>query len=156
MSIKTVVDYLCLAGGVALNCVANGRILRENIFKDIWIQPAAGDAGGALGISIKARFLHAICFSLIISNLDNILKRGHFGIPSLIEWIYRKKMAIGTIWILSGINCAKSFKRKGKIPPCKKLALMHMGHWVPHSAFGMSIWINQEPLIRLILCKGLI
>ena len=43
------VDYLCLAGGVALNCVANGRILREGPFKDIWIQPAAGDAGGALG-----------------------------------------------------------------------------------------------------------
>ena len=42
-------DYLCLAGGVALNCVANGRILREGPFQDIWIQPAAGDAGGALG-----------------------------------------------------------------------------------------------------------
>ncbi|WP_369643336.1 carbamoyltransferase [Acidovorax sp. A79] len=42
-------EFLCLAGGVALNCVANGRLLRENIFKDIWIQPAAGDAGGALG-----------------------------------------------------------------------------------------------------------
>ena len=42
-------DYLCLAGGVALNCVANGRVLREGPFKDIWIQPAAGDAGGAIG-----------------------------------------------------------------------------------------------------------
>jgi len=41
--------YLCLAGGVALNCVANGRILRDGPFEDIWIQPAAGDAGGALG-----------------------------------------------------------------------------------------------------------
>jgi len=46
------VDNLCLAGGVALNCVANGKILRENIFKDIWIQPAAGDAGGALGAAL--------------------------------------------------------------------------------------------------------
>ncbi len=43
---------LCLAGGVALNCVANGRILRENIFDRIWIQPAAGDAGGALGAAL--------------------------------------------------------------------------------------------------------
>ena len=42
-------DTLCLAGGVALNCVANGRLLREGPFKDIWIQPAAGDAGGAVG-----------------------------------------------------------------------------------------------------------
>lgn len=41
--------YLCMAGGVALNCVGNGRLLREGIFDDIWIQPAAGDAGGALG-----------------------------------------------------------------------------------------------------------
>ena len=46
-------DYLCLAGGVALNCVANGRILREGKFKDIWIQPAAGDAGGALGAALS-------------------------------------------------------------------------------------------------------
>jgi len=41
--------YLCLAGGVALNCVANGKLLRSGLFEDIWIQPAAGDAGGALG-----------------------------------------------------------------------------------------------------------
>ncbi|MEH2026165.1 carbamoyltransferase family protein [Nostoc sp.] len=45
-------DYLCLAGGVALNCVANGRILRETDFRDIWIQPAAGDAGGAVGAAL--------------------------------------------------------------------------------------------------------
>ena len=43
--------YLCLAGGVALNCVANGRILRSNMFEDIFIQPASGDAGGALGVA---------------------------------------------------------------------------------------------------------
>ncbi|NQU19264.1 carbamoyltransferase [bacterium] len=45
-------NNLCLAGGVALNCVGNGRILREKIFKNIWIQPAAGDAGGALGAAL--------------------------------------------------------------------------------------------------------
>jgi len=47
-------EYLCLAGGVALNCVANGRILREGPFRDIWVQPAAGDAGGALGAALVA------------------------------------------------------------------------------------------------------
>jgi carbamoyltransferase len=47
------VDYLCLAGGVALNCVSNGRLLREGKFKDIWIQPAAGDAGGAIGAALS-------------------------------------------------------------------------------------------------------
>jgi carbamoyltransferase len=48
---ETGLDCLCLAGGVALNCVGNGRILREGPFREIWIQPAAGDAGGALGVA---------------------------------------------------------------------------------------------------------
>jgi len=47
------VDNLCLAGGVALNCVSNGRLLREGPFKNLWIQPAAGDAGGALGAALS-------------------------------------------------------------------------------------------------------
>jgi len=47
------VDHLCLAGGVALNCVANGELLRSGIFDEIWIQPAAGDAGGALGAALS-------------------------------------------------------------------------------------------------------
>lgn len=49
---------LCLAGGVALNCVANGRILKKQIFRDIWIQPAAGDAGGALGAALDVWHRH--------------------------------------------------------------------------------------------------
>jgi carbamoyltransferase len=49
---------LCLAGGVALNCVANGMLLREKIFDNIWIQPAAGDAGGALGAALSTWYLH--------------------------------------------------------------------------------------------------
>ena len=51
---ETGVENLCLAGGVALNCVGNGRILREGPFKNLWIQPAAGDAGGALGAALAA------------------------------------------------------------------------------------------------------
>jgi carbamoyltransferase len=49
---------LCLAGGVALNCVANGKILRDRSFERIWIQPAAGDAGGAIGAALAAYYLH--------------------------------------------------------------------------------------------------
>ncbi|MBI2495061.1 MAG: hypothetical protein HYW10_00600, partial [Candidatus Omnitrophica bacterium] len=49
---ETRLPYLCLAGGVALNCVGNGRILREGPFKELWVQPAAGDAGGALGVAM--------------------------------------------------------------------------------------------------------
>ena len=50
---KLGVTHLCLAGGVALNCVANGKLIREKIFDDIWIQPAAGDAGGAIGAALS-------------------------------------------------------------------------------------------------------
>ncbi|MEE3262398.1 MAG: carbamoyltransferase [Candidatus Latescibacterota bacterium] len=50
---ETGLKQLCMAGGVALNCVGNGRILREGPFEDIWIQPAAGDAGGALGVALS-------------------------------------------------------------------------------------------------------
>lgn len=52
------IDNLVLAGGVALNCVANGKILKEKIFKNIWIQPAAGDAGGALGAALYTYYVH--------------------------------------------------------------------------------------------------
>ena len=54
----TGMENLCLAGGVALNCVANGILVREKIFKNIWVQPAAGDAGGALGAALSAWYLH--------------------------------------------------------------------------------------------------
>lgn len=50
-------DYLVMAGGVALNCVANGKLLRRGTFKDIWIQPAAGDAGGAVGAAYAAWYI---------------------------------------------------------------------------------------------------
>ena len=55
---ETGADNLCLAGGVALNCVANGKILKEGIFRNIWIQPASGDAGGALGAALSAWHLY--------------------------------------------------------------------------------------------------
>ena len=49
---ETKINNLCLAGGVALNCVANGKILKKNVFKNLWIQPASGDAGGSLGAAL--------------------------------------------------------------------------------------------------------
>ena len=51
-------ENLCLAGGVALNCVANGKVLRDGKFKQVWVQPAAGDAGGALGAALAAHHLY--------------------------------------------------------------------------------------------------
>ena len=55
---ETGAENLCLAGGVALNCVANGKVLRDGKFKRIWIQPAAGDAGGALGAALAAYHIY--------------------------------------------------------------------------------------------------
>ena len=52
ISKETKIKNLCMAGGVALNCVANGKILKKNIFQNIWFQPAAGDAGGSLGAAL--------------------------------------------------------------------------------------------------------
>ncbi|MBL7742094.1 MAG: carbamoyltransferase [Chitinophagaceae bacterium] len=51
-------DYLCMSGGVALNCVANGKIVKEKIFKDVFIQPASGDAGGSLGSAQMAHYMY--------------------------------------------------------------------------------------------------
>ena len=63
---------LCLAGGVALNCVANGILLREKIFDNIWIQPAAGDSGGALGAALSAWYIHYGKKRIISSNRDTM------------------------------------------------------------------------------------
>jgi carbamoyltransferase len=63
---------LCLAGGVALNCVANGLILKEKIFERIWIQPAAGDAGGAVGAALAAWHLHGDSPPRVVSPGDSM------------------------------------------------------------------------------------
>ena len=65
-------DYLCLAGGVALNCVANGKLLKENIFKDIFIQPAAGDAGAALGAAQMAHYMYFEQKRLVTKDSDSM------------------------------------------------------------------------------------
>ena len=70
--------YLCLAGGVALNCVGNGKLLRENIFEDIWIQPAAGDAGGALGAAMITHH-HYFDKPILKSGNRDLQKGSYFG-----------------------------------------------------------------------------
>ena len=65
-------ENLCLAGGVALNCVANGILLREKIFKNIWIQPASGDAGGALGAALSIWHLYHNKERVVENNQDKM------------------------------------------------------------------------------------
>jgi carbamoyltransferase len=73
---ETGMKNLCLAGGVALNCVANGRILKEGIFDSVWIQPAAGDAGGALGAALFA--WHQVLGNERTANEKNDSQKGSF------------------------------------------------------------------------------
>ena len=68
---------LCLAGGVALNCVANGKILKNNLYKNIWIQPAAGDAGGALGAAVG--FWHQELNNKRIINKKDSMQGSYLG-----------------------------------------------------------------------------
>jgi carbamoyltransferase len=75
---ETGMENLCLAGGVALNCVANGKVLRDGRFRNIWVQPAAGDAGGALGAALAAYHQHA-AGPRAISNLPDGMAGSYLG-----------------------------------------------------------------------------
>lgn len=66
------VENICLAGGVALNCVANGKIKAKNIFKNVWVQPAAGDAGGSLGAAL-ATYYHHLGNERVVNSNDSML-----------------------------------------------------------------------------------
>jgi carbamoyltransferase len=89
-------DYLCMAGGVALNCVANGKVLREGLFKDIYVQPAAGDAGGALGAALAAHFLYFGGDRTISSGYDQL--QGSYLGPE-----YSEKEIVNTIKLTKGV-----------------------------------------------------
>ena len=73
----TKIDNLCLAGGVALNCVANGKILSSKITKNLWIQPAAGDAGGALGAAMHYSIINGI--NPKKNNIDDLMLGSYLG-----------------------------------------------------------------------------
>lgn len=75
---ETNCEYLCLSGGVALNCVANGHVLRENIFKDIWIQPASGDAGSSLGAALSTWYEY-LGNERISNNKDDFMNGAYLG-----------------------------------------------------------------------------
>lgn len=76
------IDNLVLAGGVALNCVANGKLLKQQIFKDIWIQPAAGDAGGALGAALYAYYMY---YAMVRNVMSNDSQKGSYLGPEYSE-----------------------------------------------------------------------
>ena len=88
---ETGAENLCLAGGVALNCVANGKLLREKIFKQIWIQPASGDAGGALGAALAGYHLFGNGPRIVTPGKDSM--RGAFLGPVYAQEDIERRLA---------------------------------------------------------------
>lgn len=90
---ETKIKNLCLAGGVALNCVANGKVLRDGKFDNIWIQPAAGDAGGALGAALAVHHIH-LNQNRVVDGSDKM--QGAYLGPSFEQAdVERRLMAVG-------------------------------------------------------------
>ena len=88
---------LCLAGGVALNCVANGKLLRDGCYERIWLQPAAGDAGGALGAAQVAYYLHGKRPRQVNGAMDG-MRGGYLGPQFSNEEIARRLRAAGAVF----------------------------------------------------------
>jgi len=94
---ETGIRNLCLAGGVALNCVANGKILRDGSFERIWIQPAAGDAGGALGAALAACHLYK-AQPRRVNGCGDHMKGSYLGPAFLQPDIERRLAAAGAVY----------------------------------------------------------
>jgi carbamoyltransferase len=109
---------LCLAGGVALNCVANGKLLRDGAFRDLWIQPAAGDAGGALGAALATYHLHKGLPRTRHSNGCDRMKGAYLGPAFGQEDIERRLTVAGAIFdVLTDeelINASANALQEGK------------------------------------------
>ena len=89
LAIEYKIDNLCLAGGVALNCVANGKILKDKAFKNIWIQPASGDAGGSLGCALA--LWHKELSNPRIANASDLMNGSYLG-PKYSENLIEKEL----------------------------------------------------------------
>jgi carbamoyltransferase len=89
---------LCLAGGVALNCVANGKLLREKVFENIWIQPAAGDAGGAVGAALGAYYIMLGQPRVVDKNTLDGMKGSYLGPEFSQEQIEEELTKCGAIY----------------------------------------------------------
>ncbi|MEI7867603.1 MAG: carbamoyltransferase [Candidatus Methylumidiphilus sp.] len=92
---ETGMKNLCLAGGVALNCVANGKVLRDGHFKNIWIQPAAGDAGGALGAALAGYHLYQHQPRILDASGRDAMKGSYLGPSFDQEDIERRLRKVG-------------------------------------------------------------
>ena len=94
---ETGAKNLCLAGGVALNCVANGKVVRDGRFENVWVQPAAGDAGGALGAALAAYYLHIGAPRPLSNTLDE-MQGAYLGPAFSQEEIERRLAVAGAVF----------------------------------------------------------
>lgn len=109
---------LCLAGGVALNCVANGKLLREKIFENIWIQPASGDAGGALGAALAATYIFKKMPRQVVSR--DSMNGSYLGPEYPQQEIERRLASIGAVFEVLSENqllevCAQALSQEKAI-----------------------------------------
>ena len=95
LAAETGAKNLCLAGGVALNCVANGHVLRDGKFENVWIQPAAGDAGGALGAALAAYHLYRNGARAVAANRQDAMNGSYLGPEFAQAEIERRLSAAG-------------------------------------------------------------
>ncbi len=93
------IDNLCLAGGVALNCVANGKILSKKIFKNIWVQPAAGDAGGALGAALTIWHDYMGKSRTVENSKNDFMKNSYLGTSFTNSHIKEKLKSMGANYV---------------------------------------------------------
>jgi len=95
---STGLKNLCVAGGVALNCVANGKLLREKVFENIWIQPAAGDAGGAVGAALGAYYLMLKQPRIVNPQLQDGMKGSYLGPEYSQSDIEKRLQSVGAVF----------------------------------------------------------
>ena len=132
------IKNLCLAGGVALNCVANGKILREKIFENIWIQPAAGDAGGSLGAALA--LWHIEQGNKRTVNADDDMKGSYLGCEFDQDQIEKELKSIGAKFKI--VNYDELIEKTSDFISDEKAIGWFQGRmeFGPRALGGRSIW----------------
>jgi len=139
---------LCLAGGVALNCVANGKLLKEGLFENIWIQPAAGDAGGAIGAALGAYYLHFHKPRQVISQLDS-MQGSYLGPQYCQDQINQQLSHVGAVFEV--VDDEELFSIAAKALAEGKALGWHQGRmeFGPRALGGRSILADpRSPLVQ--------
>ena len=136
-------ENLCLAGGVALNCVANGKILRERTFKNIWVQPAAGDAGGAIGAALAA--YHQFAGRPRTAPAGDAMAGGYLG-PSFSQSEIEQRLRAGRCGI-HGARRRRNHSKHGQGAGCGESGWLVSGtNGVRPAGAGCALHSRRSPI----------